>query len=172
MQLFLSFHFLFTSLPAAPSEPGAPEVHTIRGDEMTLTWTEPLHHGGRPITGYHIELREDFDLPWTRVTTEPVPDTTHRVTGLKPGQEYEFRIVGVTDVGVGRPSEPSSPPRQAREPAGECIDRNPVRWMGWLTPLNFLEKLPLTLTFHSVASVSCIPYPLPPHFFTQMSTTG
>lgn len=107
-------------LSAAPSEPGLPEVHTIRGDEMTLTWTEPRHHGGRPMLGYHVEVREDFDLPWSRVTTEPIPDTTHRVTGLRPGQEYEFRVVGVTEIGVGRPSEPSFPPKMAREPAGEC----------------------------------------------------
>lgn len=70
------------------------------------------------MLGYHVEVREDFDLPWSRVTTEPIPDTTHRVTGLRPGQEYEFRVVGVTEIGVGRPSEPSFPPKMAREPAG------------------------------------------------------
>lgn len=86
---------------------------------MTLTWTEPQHNGGRPITGYIIEKRENFGLLWTRDNKEPVTDTTYSIKGLIEGYQYEFRVIAQNQIGLGKPSEPTHPPRVAKDPASK-----------------------------------------------------
>jgi hypothetical protein len=43
-------------------------------------------------------LRESSARDWRPITTD-VYGTTHKVTGLKPKQDYQFRLRGVTDQG-------------------------------------------------------------------------
>ena len=43
-------------------------------------------------------MRESSARDWRPITTD-VYGTTHKVTGLKPKQDYQFRLRGVTDQG-------------------------------------------------------------------------
>ena len=83
---------------------------------MTLSWEAPNSNGGSCITGYHIiEKKENVSSRWVRVTKDMVSDTTHRVTGLMEGSDYEFRVCAVNTAGVGPPSK-SSGRRKAKLP--------------------------------------------------------
>ena len=84
---------------------------------MTLSWTAPDSDGGSPITSYVLEKKEPFSSRWTEVTT--VSSTEFKVTGLKEGSEYQFRVSAENKAGVGKPSEPSES-KVAKLPYGKC----------------------------------------------------
>uniref|UniRef100_A0A3P8SWY9 Titin n=1 Tax=Amphiprion percula TaxID=161767 RepID=A0A3P8SWY9_AMPPE len=44
---------------SVPDAPEAPEVTKIGKEEMTVQWSEPEKDGGKPITGYLLEKREE-----------------------------------------------------------------------------------------------------------------
>ena len=87
---------------------------------MTVSWEPPKSDGGSRITGYHIEKKESSSSRWVRVTKDTVSDTTHRVTGLMEGSDYEFRVCAVNKAGVGQPSG-ASEKRKAKPPYGKFI---------------------------------------------------
>jgi hypothetical protein len=71
------------------------------GDEATLTWTTPATNGS-PITGYWVEHKPVGGTSWTRLAAVgPVPPSA-TVTGLTPGQRYQYRVFAFTgNGGVG-----------------------------------------------------------------------
>ena len=84
---------------------------------MTLSWTPPDSDGGAPITKYILEKKEAFSSRWSEVTK--VTSTEFKVTGLKEGSEYQFRVSAENKAGVGKPSEPSES-KVAKLPYGKC----------------------------------------------------
>jgi hypothetical protein len=105
------------------------------GVGATLAWTTPATNGS-PITGYRVEYKAVTDRTWTRLPAiGPVPSSTS-VTGLTPGQRYQYRVFAFTGnggVGLVCPSsnlavtgnhtpEPELPVAMARNPVtGEVI---------------------------------------------------
>jgi hypothetical protein len=72
------------------------------GTEATLAWTTPATNG-LPITGYWVEYKDVTQTTWARqaVPVAPVP-TSATVTGLTPGQRYQYRVFAFTgNGGVG-----------------------------------------------------------------------
>ena len=48
--------------------PGKPEELWLKGkatDSMTVCWRPPLNDGGKPVTGYVVEIREVGSETWT-----------------------------------------------------------------------------------------------------------
>ncbi len=76
-------------------------------DSADLSWTAPEKDGGAKITHYIVEMRERGDSKWKNI--DKATSTTHTVTGLKEGQEYEFRVIAENKAGQGPPSGPSKP---------------------------------------------------------------
>ena len=91
-----------------PGPPGAPDITAYSPSSATLKWTPPEDTGGRPITGYYIEKREQ-GMDWTRVNHYPSLSTNYVVSGLSEGSRYEFRIIACNEAGPGAPSRPSEP---------------------------------------------------------------
>ena len=105
------------------------------GVGATLAWTTPATNGS-PITGYRVEYKAVTDRTWTRLPAiGPVPPSA-TVTGLTPGQRYQYRVFAFTGNGavgqVGLSSnvavtgnhapEPELPVVTARDPVtGEVI---------------------------------------------------
>uniref|UniRef100_A0A3P9GXL5 Titin n=1 Tax=Oryzias latipes TaxID=8090 RepID=A0A3P9GXL5_ORYLA len=58
-----------------PDAPEVPEVTKIGKEEMTVQWSEPEKDGGKPITGYLLEKREEHAIRWTLVNKDPIPGT-------------------------------------------------------------------------------------------------
>ncbi|RWR99121.1 twitchin-like protein, partial [Dinothrombium tinctorium] len=66
--------------------PDMPKPEKITKDSVTLSWKKPSNDGGSKIIGYVILSR------------------TNTVTGLKEGEEYEFRVA-VNEIGENPPSK-------------------------------------------------------------------
>lgn len=100
-----------------PSAPDAPEVTKVAKDEMTVVWCSPDNDGGKPITGYILEKKEEHGIRWAPVSKSPITDTRLTVTGLLPNHEYQFRVKAANEIGVGNASKPSRT-FTARDPVG------------------------------------------------------
>jgi len=55
-----------------PGKPGTPKIVDWCVDKADLTWTEPKHDGGTPITGYVVEKKEKLSTVWDEVLTTKV----------------------------------------------------------------------------------------------------
>uniref|UniRef100_A0A8C1GZC2 Titin n=1 Tax=Cyprinus carpio TaxID=7962 RepID=A0A8C1GZC2_CYPCA len=90
-----------------PGAPDAPEVTKITKDEMVVMWCSPDNDGGKPITGYILEKKEEHAIRWAPVVKSPIAGTQMTVTGLLPNHEYQFRVRAENEIGVGDASKPS-----------------------------------------------------------------
>jgi len=106
---------LLTDVPDSPKHLQASEVTKT---SVTLTWEEPQKDGGSPITGYVLERCQLPRTSWTKANKKPVPDTMFTLENLVEGAEYKFRVSAENAVGVGKPSEPTSP-ITAKDPYGK-----------------------------------------------------
>ena len=97
-----------TSTPTTPVTPGfvpsAPlDVRAAPTDaSATVNWTPPSTDGGSSITGYTAT-----SFPTTRTCTTSGA-LTCKVSGLKNGTMYTFRVRATNDVGIGPSSSPST----------------------------------------------------------------
>lgn len=87
---------------------------------MTVTWTQPSDDGGSPVTGYILERKEKTTTRWTKVTKQPISETTMTVKDLVEGKDYEFHVAAVNKAGTGPFSEPSEP-QKAKRPYGKVF---------------------------------------------------
>lgn len=92
---------------SVPDAPETPEVTKIAKEEMTVQWSEPEKDGGKPITGYLLEKREEHAVRWSPVNKDPTPGTHFTVTGLIPLHDYQYRVKAVNEIGIGSPSKSS-----------------------------------------------------------------
>lgn len=104
------FHFnvFFVNIDL-PGKPGVPEPEDWDVDRVDLKWDAPKDDGGAQITGYIIEKKEKLTSHWEEAATTTSPQSRGRVTGLKKGSTYQFRVRAVNKAGPGEPSEPSKP---------------------------------------------------------------
>jgi hypothetical protein len=70
------------------------------GAGATLSWTSPATNGS-PITGYRVEYKAVTDTIWTR-QADPVSPVSlaATVTGLTPGQRYQYRVFALMGNGT------------------------------------------------------------------------
>uniref|UniRef100_A0A670HYW1 Titin n=1 Tax=Podarcis muralis TaxID=64176 RepID=A0A670HYW1_PODMU len=76
-------------------KPGPPQG-PVRFDEVSsnfvvLSWEPPAYTGGCQISNYIVEKRDTTTTTWQMVSAT-VARTTIKVTNLKTGSEYQFRI--------------------------------------------------------------------------------
>uniref|UniRef100_A0A1I7S352 non-specific serine/threonine protein kinase n=1 Tax=Bursaphelenchus xylophilus TaxID=6326 RepID=A0A1I7S352_BURXY len=90
-----------------PGKPGKPEITDHDVDHIDLKWDPPRDDGGKPISHYDIERRDQKSGRWVKVNTSPVHGTTFSDTRVQKDHGYEYRIVAVNDAGRGKPSDPS-----------------------------------------------------------------
>ncbi|TMS38626.1 hypothetical protein L596_005310 [Steinernema carpocapsae] len=88
-----------------PKPPEAPVVVDWDKDRIDIEWKPPTDNGGAPIEQYAVERKEKGSSLW--VEAGKTGKTSFSATGLKPGTEYEFRIVAVNEAGPSDPSDPS-----------------------------------------------------------------
>lgn len=90
-----------------PGAPDAPEVSKITKDQMVVMWCSPDYDGGKPISGYILEKKEEHAVRWAPVTKSPIAGTQMTVTGLLPNHNYQYRVKAENEIGVGDASKPS-----------------------------------------------------------------
>ena len=90
-----------------PEPPSKPEISDITKTSASVSWQPPASDGGSKITGYTLEMKEQFSSRWT--TAARTQDTEYQITKLTPGKEYEFRVRAENKAGLSEPSRPYSP---------------------------------------------------------------
>ena len=92
-----------------PGQPGTPEIMGTDKSSVALKWSPPTMDGGAPVSGYIIEYRRRGSFQWKRANSIPCEEATFSVTGLKEGEEYEFRVSAENKAGLGPASEITKP---------------------------------------------------------------
>nr|AZI15635.1 UNC-22 [Auanema rhodensis] len=84
-----------------------PEVVDWDKDRIDIQWKPPADNGGSPVQQYIVEKKERGSGLWTEAGK--TAGTSFSATNLKPGVEYEFRVVAVNEAGPSDPSDPTDP---------------------------------------------------------------
>ncbi|CAN9499142.1 unnamed protein product [Ophioblennius macclurei] len=75
-----------------PDPPNGPvKIDEISSDYATISWEPPEYTGGCQLDNYVVEKRETSSTEWQTVSATTVR-TTIKVTKLKTGSEYQFRV--------------------------------------------------------------------------------
>ncbi|XP_062240123.1 receptor-type tyrosine-protein phosphatase delta-like isoform X8 [Platichthys flesus] len=108
------------TVKALPKAPGIPVVTERTATSITLTWDSG---NPEPVSYYIIQHKSKYSEDSYK-EIDGVATTRYSVGGLSPYSDYEFRVVGVNNIGRGPPSEsieaktaeqaPSTAPRQVR----------------------------------------------------------
>lgn len=84
-----------------------PVITDWEKDRIDIAWKPPTDTGGLPIQQYIIEKKEKGSPVWNETGKVSGGTTAFSVDGLKPGSEYEFRIIVINEIGSSEPSQPS-----------------------------------------------------------------
>merc|ERR1711972_1220522 len=91
-----------------PGEPGKPTLVSATAESLTICWYRPNNDGGSDIDCYHIEKRNRDSPNWVRVSSKhSISELHHKVTGLRKGTMYEFRVAAENKAGIGSWSDQS-----------------------------------------------------------------
>ncbi len=109
------FTITVTNAQEPPGKPAAPTVETASGGELSVSWAAPTNTGPA-ISGYKLRYGTDGSS-WTEVTPDPATSTTHKLTELTDGTEYQVQVHASnaegdgawSDSGKGTPVTPVVP---------------------------------------------------------------
>ena len=107
--------------PRRPDPPSVPVVAPNGPFSLTVTWDEPGNDGGSPVTGYDVEYALSRDGGFSDAG-HGGPDTSHAITDLLQGTEYEVRVRAINREGASDWSWPAS---RATEPLVASIETAP-----------------------------------------------
>ena len=122
----------------APGTPAEPTTTISSGSSITPAWVLP-DDGGNDITGQRLQYRRSGQTPedaWTNVDLGATV-TSHEVTGLMVGVEYEFRVRATNSVGDGDYSPPATATiLRPAQPAAPTITHDNSRTLtaSWIIP--------------------------------------
>eukprot|EP00064_Thunnus_orientalis_P001214 superscaffoldBa00000081_g1216 len=75
-----------------PDPPTGPvRIDEVSSDYVTISWEPPEYTGGCQLDNYIVEKRDTASTDWQTVSATTVR-TTIKVTRLKTGSEYQFRV--------------------------------------------------------------------------------
>lgn len=94
-------------LYATLDPPGTPVCIDVTRDSVTLQWEIPKRDGGSKIVAYSVERRHGRGK-WLRCNFTDITETQFTVTGLSPGDRFEFRVIARNAVGTVSPPSNSS----------------------------------------------------------------
>ncbi|CAH1230227.1 CNTN5 [Branchiostoma lanceolatum] len=96
---------------ASPDAPLHVRASDVSSRTCRLAWTAGSDNHS-PVTGYIVQGRTQTDRSWTTLesgSAEVIADDRMQATvsELLPGNDYEFRVLGMNAIGLGEPSLPS-----------------------------------------------------------------
>ncbi|XP_069548422.1 myomesin 1a (skelemin) isoform X1 [Brachyistius frenatus] len=87
--------------------PGAPvglHVLEVRDTSAVVLWEPPAFNGRTPVNGYYTDIKEAGKGGWKAAHEKANKKKYMKVTGLKAGASYMFRVRAQNLVGVGKSS--------------------------------------------------------------------
>lgn len=100
--------------------PGTPDYIDVTRDTITLKWEPPTRDGGSKIVAYSVEKRQG-GARWLRCNFIDISECQYTVSGLSPGDRYEFRIIARNAVGTVSPPSQSSGNIMTRDESSKYI---------------------------------------------------
>uniref|UniRef100_A0A8C0GX48 Myomesin-1 n=1 Tax=Chelonoidis abingdonii TaxID=106734 RepID=A0A8C0GX48_CHEAB len=96
---------------AVPGPPHDLLCTEVRKNSLVLLWKPPVYIGRSPVTGYYVDVKETeaTDEHWRSVNEKPIANKFLKVSGLKEGVSYLFRVRATNQAGVGKPSDTTDP---------------------------------------------------------------
>ncbi|XP_070200689.1 twitchin-like isoform X4 [Littorina saxatilis] len=123
--------------------PNQPKVDKITKHAVDLSWTRPASDGGAKLTGYVIEKKKKGE-DWQECAHVPANATSASVTGLKEGEEYEFRVRAENAAGLGEPSKPTNSITAADQPEKPKLDMSRIKDITVKAGQEFQIPIPFT----------------------------
>uniref|UniRef100_A0A3Q1F2M7 Titin n=1 Tax=Acanthochromis polyacanthus TaxID=80966 RepID=A0A3Q1F2M7_9TELE len=75
-----------------PGPPTGPvKIEEVSSNYVTLSWEAPEYTGGCQINNYIVEKRDTTTTAW-QIVSATIARTTIKITKLKTGTEYQFRV--------------------------------------------------------------------------------
>ncbi|XP_008429299.1 myomesin-3 [Poecilia reticulata] len=102
-----SHPILVKSAINVPSPPSAIALLLCTESEMVLGWRAPSSNGGSSVRGYYLDQKEKGMEIWREVNIKPAKEKQLKVSDLKTGHFYQFRVFAANAAGVGKPSDAS-----------------------------------------------------------------
>ena len=99
----------------APAAPRDVKIVDFDEQSVTLRWNKPATDGGRPISHYIIQKKDEFGGWFEALITDDancsatIAELEARVPGLSLGKKYQFRVVACTKAGESEPSQETKP---------------------------------------------------------------
>ncbi|XP_048123035.1 M-protein, striated muscle isoform X2 [Alosa alosa] len=96
---------------AVPGPPHDLQALEVRKTSLVLLWKPPVYQGRDEVNGYYVDIKEaeaDFEA-WRGVNEKACPNRYLKVSNLKEGETYVFRVRAQNKAGVSKPSEPTEP---------------------------------------------------------------
>uniref|UniRef100_A0A8C0EKU5 Titin n=1 Tax=Bubo bubo TaxID=30461 RepID=A0A8C0EKU5_BUBBB len=84
-----------------PLPPGKVTLTDVTQRSASLTWEKPEHDGGSRILGYIVEMLPKGTDKWSVVSETKTCNAV--VSGLSPGQEYQFHVIAYNEKGKSDP---------------------------------------------------------------------
>ena len=85
-------------------------IATAGSGSVSLSWTAPVFNGGSAVTGYEYRYQKEDSGNWTRWTSVGT-DLMKEITGLTPGDAYDFEVAALNSQGRGAAAEATQTPR-------------------------------------------------------------
>ncbi|XP_028267625.1 myosin light chain kinase, smooth muscle isoform X2 [Parambassis ranga] len=101
---------LTLSVIEKPEPPAScPVISLVSASSLVLSWSGPCYDGGSAILGYVVEVKKHGKQEDWRELTNQCKSTSYRVcSGLRPQQEYCFRVRAYNKVGESKPGPESA----------------------------------------------------------------
>ncbi|XP_012993478.3 titin [Esox lucius] len=86
---------------SVPDAPSAPVVTSVSRESITVSWVEPVSNGGRPIVGYHLQMKDKNSILWQTVNKSVIRAAHFKVQNINAGLIYEFKVAAENAAGCG-----------------------------------------------------------------------
>lgn len=91
-----------------PGPPTGPiKLNEVSNNSVSISWEPPEYTGGCQVKHYIVEKRDTTETTW-QVVAGSVARTSLKITKLKKGAEYQFRVVAENRYGKGAPLDSKS----------------------------------------------------------------
>uniref|UniRef100_A0AAY5ELP7 Titin n=1 Tax=Electrophorus electricus TaxID=8005 RepID=A0AAY5ELP7_ELEEL len=84
------------------------KIEEISANYVVISWEPPVYTGGCQLNNYVVEKRDTTTTNWQTVSAT-IARTTIKISKLRTGEEYSFRIVAMNDKGKSDPKPLGAP---------------------------------------------------------------
>jgi len=132
------FKLIVVDVPGQPQ--GPMEITDISGSEMTINWQAPRHDGGKAISQYIVDKKEEKATKWDEVAKVEGDKLSYTVPMLSKGLKYCFRVRAVNEEGESKAltsvaTVASGPPGAPPSPVAIDVTAKSIKFE-WKAPEN------------------------------------